>query len=69
VDDSQVHYQFSRKDGASSYRFYFLSSAKIGSRPADSSQTDAACVRFQGPDIEVVLILDLILVLILFHFS
>ena len=63
-----MYHQFGQNDGASSCRFYFLSSAKIGNRQADSSQTDAACVRFQGPNTEVVLILDSILVLILFYF-
>ena len=63
-----MHHQFCREDGTSSCRLCFNSTAKIGSRPADSSQTDAACVRFHGPDTEVVLILDSILVLILFYF-
>ena len=63
-----MYHQFCREDGASSRQFCFLSSAKVGSRPTDSSQTDAECVRFQGVDTEVVLILDSILVLILFYF-
>jgi len=51
------YYQFCREDGASAHRLCFLSSAKIGSQPADSSQIDAECVRFQGADTEIVLIL------------
>ena len=63
-----MYHQFGRKDGASSCRFSFLGSAKIESRPPNSSQIDAACVEFHGANIEVVLILDSILVLILFYF-
>ena len=50
VDDSQVYHQFCREDGASSHRFCFLSTAKIGSRPTDSSQIDDERVKFQGSD-------------------
>jgi len=54
VDDSQVYHQFCQEDGASSCRLCFNSTAKIGSRPADSSQIDVERVRLQGADSEIV---------------
>jgi len=54
VYDSQVYHQFCREDGASSCRFCFHRTAKIGSLPADSSQTDAERMRLQGADSKIV---------------
>ena len=54
VHDSQVYHQFCREDGIRSCQLCFHNTAKIGSWPADSSQTNFERVRFQGAETKII---------------